>query len=116
VNEGTTGSINLSELDPNMDPQQIDEIISAASDWYKKLQPGQQAVIKRIAEAIKNKTNGLPDDITINYSLKKSPTSHWSMVAGGQYQFNKRWQVRTEIGFLGGRSSILLSGNYRWRW
>lgn len=116
VNEGTTGSINLSDLNPNMDPQQIDEIIAETSAWYKDLKPGQQAVVKRIAEAIKNKLNGLPDDITINYSLKKSPTSHWSMVAGGQFQFNKRWQVRTEVGFLGGRSSFLLSGNYRWRW
>lgn len=116
VNKGTSGSIDLADLRPTMDPGQAQKIIDETEQWYQSLTRPQQAVVKRIAEAVLNKMNDLPDDITINYSLKKNPVSNWSMVVGAQYQFNKRWQVRTEVGFLGGRKSLLLSGNYRWRW
>ncbi|MFX1705451.1 hypothetical protein PV783_15910 [Chitinophaga sp. CC14] len=116
VNTGTSGSIDLADLKPAMDPVQAQKIIDETEQWYQALPRPQQVVVKRIAEAVLNKMNNLPDDITINYSLKKNPVSNWSMVIGAQYQFNKRWQVRTEAGFLGGRKSLLLSGNYRWRW
>ncbi len=116
VNKGTSGSIDLADLGPAMDPDQAQKIINETEQWYQSLTRPQQVVVKRIAEAVLNKMNNLPDDITINYSLKKNPVSNWSMVVGAQYQFNKRWQVRTEVGFLGGRKSLLLSGNYRWRW
>jgi hypothetical protein len=49
----------------------------------------------------------------VSYALKKRPTKNWNMLIGGQYQFNKRWQIRSEAGFLGGRGQLLLSGNYR---
>ncbi|CAL1518682.1 hypothetical protein [Chitinophaga sp. MM2321] len=116
VNQTTSGAIDLSDLKPQMSEEQIDEILAETAGWYQSLTKPQQVVVKGIAEAIKHKLDGLPDDIIVNYSLKKNPVSHWSLVAGGQYQFNKRWQVRTEVGFLGGRTSLLLSGNYRWRW
>lgn len=116
VNQGTSGSIDLSDLGPNMSKDQAEKIIAETEQWYQDLTKPQQVVVKRITQAILNKINNLPDDITVNYSLKKRPVSNWSMLVGGQFQFNKRWQVRTEVGFLGGRSSVLLSGNYRWRW
>ena len=116
VNKGTSGSIDLSDLAPAMDKDQAEKIVAETEQWYKSLTKPQQVVVKRIAQSILNRLNNLPDDITINYSLKKNPISNWSMLVGGQFQFNKRWQVRTEVGFLGGRSSVLLSGNYRWRW
>ncbi|SEW43679.1 hypothetical protein [Chitinophaga arvensicola] len=116
VNQGTSGSINLSDLGPSMDPGQAQKIIDETEQWYQALTKPQQVVVKRIAQAVLNKMNNIPDDITVNYSLKKEPVSHWSMVVGAQYQINKRWQVRAETGFLGGRKSLLLSGNYRWRW
>jgi hypothetical protein len=116
VNQGTAGSIDLSDLGPAMNKEEAEKIIAETEQWYQALTKPQQVVVKRLAQAILNKIDNLPDDITVNYSLKKQPTSHWSMLVGGQFQFNKRWQVRTEVGFLGGRSSVLLSGNYRWRW
>lgn len=116
VNQGTAGSIDLSDLGSTMSKDQAEKIVAETEQWYQALTKPQQVVVKRIAQSILNKINNLPDDIVVNYSLKKTPVSHWSLVIGGQYQFNKRWQVRTEVGFLGGRSSVLLSGNYRWRW
>ncbi|HEY9258919.1 hypothetical protein [Chitinophaga sp.] len=116
VNHGTSGSIDLSDLGPQMSKDQAEKIVAETEQWYQGLTKPQQVVVKRVAQSILNKLNNIPDDITVNYSLKKTPTSHWSLLVGGQYQFNKRWQVRSEVGFLGGRSSVLISGNYRWRW
>ncbi|MFB6454031.1 hypothetical protein ACE38W_02075 [Chitinophaga sp. Hz27] len=116
VNRNTVGSIDLSDLNPQMNKDQLEKIVAETEQWYQGLTKPQQVVVKGLAQGILNKMNNLPDDITVHYSLKKRPTSQWSMLAGGQFQFTKRWQVRTEIGFLGGRSSVLLSGNYRWRW
>ena len=57
----------------------------------------------------------LAEGTTISYSLIKKPTSNWNMCVGTQFQASHRWQFRTEFGFLGGRESILISGNYRFR-
>lgn len=116
VNHGTVGSIDLSDLHPSMDPAKAQAIVDETEAWYQQLSKPQQLVVKQLAQAILNKLNGLPDDIVVHYSLDKRPQSNWNMTVGGQYQFNKRWQVRTEVGFLGGRNTVLISGNYRWRW
>ncbi|SHM82464.1 hypothetical protein SAMN05444266_111179 [Chitinophaga jiangningensis] len=116
IDRGTDGTVNLSDLSPTVDKDQLEKIIAETEQWYQALSRPQQKVVKELAQALLNRINGLPDDITIHYHLKKEPTSQWSMIAGAQYQFNHRWQVRTEVGFLGGRKSLLISGNYRWRW
>lgn len=96
--------------------EKLQEITNETSGWYQSLSRPQQEVVKSIAQKLIDKIDGNLRDAVIHYSLKKEPSSHWSMVAGGQFQFNKRWQARTEFGFLGGRKSVLLSANYRWRW
>lgn len=116
VNKGTDGQINVSDLTANIPQEKIDEIANETADWYNQLRPAQQVVVKEIAQKLKDKYDGSLQDMTIHYSLEKSPLSTWTMLAGGQFQFNPRWQARVEIGFLGGRKSGLLSANYRWRW
>lgn len=116
VNKGTVGTITIDDLNVNIPPEKLEEIKQETAEWYQNLKPAQQVVVKRIAEGISNKIEGLPDELTIDYSLQKDPLSHWSMVAGGQFQLDPRWQIRLEAGFLGGRTSGLISWNYRWRW
>ncbi len=54
------------------------------------------------------------DDTYITYQMDKHPTSTWAGLLGVQYQFNKRWQLRSESNFISGdRLSIMLSLNYR---
>jgi hypothetical protein len=114
VNHGTVGSINLNDLKSSTDESNLDGAINGTSDWYQNLTPAQKVVVKQIAQKIKDQINGNNvDGVTINYSLKKRPTSTWSMTAGGQFQLNHRLQFRTEAGFLGGKKSILTSVNYR---
>ena len=104
----------MSDLKSNTDQANLDQTINGTAGWYQNLTPLQKAVVKQIAQKIKDQINGNNvNGVTINYSLKKRPVSTWSMTAGGQFQLNHRLQFRTEAGFLGGKKSILTSVNYR---
>lgn len=118
LNRNTQGSIKLSELGNDSGAKHdLEAIKDETVQWYNELEPAQKIIVKKIAEAFLDKVNGWDTgDGTINYSLKKRPSSNWSMCVGMQFQLNHAWQFRTEFGFLGGRSSLLLSANYRFRW
>lgn len=114
INRTTEGTIDLSSITSDADRPTLDNIINEASEWVQNLPPAQKVVVKSIAQKMKDKIDGIDiKDASVSYSLVKKPVSNWSMCIGGQYQANHRWQVRTEVGFLGGRKSLLLSGNFR---
>ncbi|QEE49024.1 hypothetical protein FUA48_05350 [Flavobacterium alkalisoli] len=111
INRTTEGSINLGDLNVGVNPIDLD---IEGTDWYQNLGPAQKLVVKQIADKVKDKLENIDvSDTTLKYSLKKEAVSHWSMCFGGQYQLNHNLQFRFETGFLGGRSSILVSTNYR---
>jgi len=118
INRTTEGTINLNQLhSTQVSKPDLEKAADGSADWYASLTPAQKEVMQHVAQKILNKINNHPDDdATISYSLVKKPTSKWSMCVGGQYQFSHVWQLRTEVGFLGGRKSFLLSGSYRFRW
>ena len=102
----TTGTVLLSEvLPPDLGDQLADY---QNSDWYLNLDPRQQAGVDVIMDKILNNSG----DNSVNYSLEKQPDQPWNFLIGGQYEPNKNWQLRSEVGFLG-RFSVLLSANYR---
>jgi len=116
INRTTEGNIDLGDLTSNATKPDLDAVVSETADWVKQLPPAQKEVVKYLAQKSLDKLNGVSlEGTTISYSLIKKPTSNWSMCIGSQYQFSHRWQVRTEVGFFGGRESILISGNYRFR-
>lgn len=107
----THGSIALSEAMP---PETVDQIRGALETvedeaWYQALAPAQKAVVDQIVDKL---LNGNGSDLTINYSIDKSISDPWNMLVGSNYDFNKRWTVRGEVGFLG-RFSVLLSAVFR---
>jgi len=117
LHRGTNGSINLSALKPKGDNQVLQNILNESETWYQGLDKIQQRVVKTVAKGFSDKLAGKDfEDTSIAYSLVKEPVSNWSMSVGGQYQINHIWQLPTEVGFLGGRKSLLLSGNYRFGW
>ncbi len=99
----TVGEIKLSDVAPDMGEDY------RSKDWYADLSPAMQHMTDQVVENFVDKHKG---DV-IHYTLKKRPTHNWSMIAGAQYQANRRWQLRTEVNFLGGRRSGLISANYR---
>lgn len=50
---------------------------------------------------------------TVQYSIDKQQASLWNFVIGSQYQLNKHFMIRSEIGFLGSRTQMLASVQYR---
>lgn len=117
LNRGTSGSISLSSLKPEGELEVVQRIADESEAWYNDLSRAQQIVVKTIASGFADKMAGRDfTDVAIAYSLVKRPVSTWSMSVGGQYQISHQWQLRSEVGFLGGRKSLLLSGNYRFGW
>ena len=107
----TNGAIRLGDAIP---PETVDRIRTKLEDipnqpWYQDLGPLQKAVVDTITNHLLNSNAG---DITINYGLNKAPSNPWNMLIGSNLDFNKRWTIRGEVGFIG-RTSLLLNAVYR---
>ncbi len=103
LNSTTVGSVNLSDIAPDMGENYEN------TPWYQAMTPAMQALTDRVVDNFVDKNKG---DV-INYSLSKQPKHNWCMILGAQFQLDRRWQFRTEVNFLGGRRSGLISANYR---
>ena len=101
----TRGSVSFDEAVP---PEFWDDIENLpSSPWYQDLTPVQQAIVDRLVQRIQdNRTT------PINYGIDKELSDPWNMLAGGQFFLGKKWEFRTEAGFIG-RTSILAGMAYR---
>ncbi len=116
INRTTEGAINLGDIVPDFDGGKLEPIINSTKDDYPDMSAAQYAVMKKSAETLYNNLpaiNSELDKTIVSYSLKKMATHKFSAVAGAQFQLNRRFIFRAEAGFLGGRTSLLLSANYR---
>lgn len=113
----TAGSINLNEVIPDDALQGVkDQLQGRYDDWYNELGPLQKPIVDQVVDQIQDRLDGIETtDVTVNYDLLKRPKANWNMIMGFQYQFNKKWQLRTEAGFYGARTQFLASLNYRFR-
>ena len=50
---------------------------------------------------------------TVDYSIDKHPADMWNLIVGGQYQLNKSWMFRLEVGFLTSRTHVISGVQYR---
>lgn len=123
INRNTSGSIALGEVAPDLTGDKLNVILNTSdvNDWNThhpdhQLSRAQYITMKNLAQDVYDKLpeiNQGIDNTTVNYSLKKRPKSSFTGCFGVQYQLSPTWQFRTEIGLLGGRTSGLLSVNYR---
>jgi hypothetical protein len=124
------GTYDMTQLIPDDKPRleellgDIQDMLDGLNDHYNEFcdTPGNGpkcAVIDPILEEFKSrledKLNGIepPEELPLNYTFNSSPKVNWNMIVGAQYHFNKRWELRAEAGFLGGRESFLVNLNYR---
>jgi len=49
----------------------------------------------------------------VQYSLDKRPKDMWNFLIGSQYQYNKHWMIRCEVGLLGSRTQVIAGLQYR---
>jgi hypothetical protein len=114
INRLTEGTIDVGALSSDAGRSSLVSATDGSQKWYQDLSPAQKKIVKAIGDKwIEKIDGGGGKDLSISYSLVKKPVSNWSMCVGGQFQVNHHWQIRTEVGFLGGRESMLLSGNFR---
>ncbi|HUM45702.1 MAG TPA: hypothetical protein PLD84_02165 [Chitinophagales bacterium] len=136
INSGTTGSLNISDLFTTEEwGSQIDEGFTkitegqqAVDDWWSNLSPAEQKNPINVAKyntanaALEKASNVLvaadeavntAANSSIQYSLDKKQADMWNFIIGSQFQLNKHWMVRAEVGFLGSRTQVLGGLQYR---
>ena len=115
----TRGEVSLQDALPPETWDRADEIVQNYTDWYNSLNPNnpidaaKQQVADQVLTPIVERIGNADGSSIIRYGMDKAPAEEWNMVVGAQYQFNKRWMLRSEGGVLGDRKSFLLSINYR---
>ena len=116
IKADTKGVIAISEIFPGIDESQKQNIKDRLDEWYGSLKPPQQAVADEIITKVKAYFEGRdPGNSTITYQLDKKIAGPWNVVLGSQFQFNKNWMMRLEMGAFGKRSQFLWSFNYRFQ-
>jgi hypothetical protein len=132
----TSGSLPLNEVLPTDGLQEkVDAGLEKVADaqvavdtWWEGLTPVEQKnpvnaakyeTANRTIDAAGNVLNtvdgALNDEntATVQYSLQKRPKDMWNFVLGSQYQINKHFMIRAEVGFLKSRTQFICGLQYR---
>ncbi len=114
IQNDTEGSIPLTDIFPNAGSGMT---IDNLRNWADTLPPGQRLVANQIIDKLEDISQGIdPENAIINYKLDKKVSAPFNIILGAQYQFNKHWMLRSELGVFGKRSQFLLNLNYRFNW
>jgi hypothetical protein len=132
----TKGSIALSEVLPpgelgskvNEGIAKVDNAQKQVDAWWASLSSGQQQnpvneakynaanrALARAGEILAGANNaiGTISTSTVQYSMDKRPKDAWNFIIGSQFQLNKHWMVRGEVGFLASRTQVIAGLQYR---
>src|SRR6187455_1686536 len=136
ISSGTDGSISLSEVLPaDQLGTKVDEGIAKVGNaqqqvdaWWASLTPPQQqnpvneakynaanralATAGEILAAADNAISTITTS-TVQYSMDKRPKDPWNFIIGSQFQLNKHWMLRGEVGFLGSRTQVIAGVQWR---
>jgi len=112
----TSGAVLMADAIPQETWDRVDEIVDNYNTWYDGLDPIRQGIVddSAIPDIIES-LDARDGSATILYGMDKRPEEEWNMVIGGQFQLNKSWMVRSEVGIIGDRKSVLASLNYRFK-
>lgn len=118
MDSGTSGAIKMSDAIPGLGDR-AQGIVEDYDAWklvnYDGLDPLQQKVVDDVFDPLVSAIGNVDGEAIIKYAMDKQVHQKWNLLAGGQYQINKNWQIRSEAGFIGNRKSFLISFNYRFR-
>lgn len=122
--------IDLSSAQAKVDSglQKVSENQTKVDNWWDSLSPAEQKNPVNIAKhntadraleragtflATLDGALSTAGDSSVQYSLQKRPKDMWNFIVGSQFQFNKHFMFRAECGFLGTRTQVLGSLQYR---
>ena len=132
----TDGSINLSEVLPaDQLGSKVDEGIAKVGNaqqqvdaWWAGLSSSQQQnpvnkakhdaanrALTRAGEILASADNAISTiaTSTVQYSMDKRPKDPWNFIVGSQFQLNKHWMLRGEVGFFGSRTQVITGIQWR---
>lgn len=114
LNSETKGNINIGDIFPNLGSGNS---LQTLRDWASELPLPERVIANQIIDKIENyESNHDPSNATIAYELEKKVAAPFNLILGAQYQINKNFMFRTEVGVFGKRSQFLLNLNYRFQW
>ncbi len=109
----TQGTIFLGDLFPPDADQVKNDLVEDYWAWYEEIDPVKQQLANKLLNPIADNLIEADGSGTVEYKITKEPVMEWNIIVGGQFQLNKAIQLRTELGIVGDRKSLLLSANYR---
>lgn len=116
MSSSTVGAIKLIDALPPETWERKDQIVGDYWEWYNNLGPTEiikKKVADEILTPIVDRIDQVDGDAVISYGMNKQTKEMWNGGIGMQYQFNKKWMLRSEVGIIGDRKSFLVSINYR---
>jgi hypothetical protein len=136
IASGTDGSINLSEVLPeggaeagakiDQGIQKVDDAQEQVDAWWAT-EANQDSPVDRAKYETANAALGRAGEIlyaadaavntiatsTVQYSMDKTVKDAWNFIVGSQFQVNKHFMIRMEVGFLGSRNQVMTGVQYR---
>lgn len=110
----TVGAVKMKDAIPQETWDKKDDIVLEYWNWYDNEANGAQRLIAdQILTPIINGLDPKNGESIIEYGIDKQVEKRWNMVLGAQFQLNKSWQLRFEMGLLGARTSFMGNVNYR---
>jgi hypothetical protein len=115
----TVGEISMIDALPADVWNRRDELVGEYWEWYDGLNPNNPLDRVKIEQAdeilspIIDRMEDADGSSIVRYGMDKQVKHKWNGVVGMQYQFDKRWMVRSEAGVIGDRKSFMISVNYR---
>ncbi len=118
--EMNTGSLGVPELDAGM-IKAVDALLNITQeriDFWEKM-PDSETKDEKLNELNqrKDKLNSAKDRIknenAINYSIKKEIINNWSTQVGFNFEINKNWTYRAELGYREGQKFFMTGLQYR---
>lgn len=114
LGSNTVGELKLNEALPQETWDRADQIVETYNYWYDNTATFPQKVIAdQTLGPIVAAIGEADGEAVIRYGLDKRTKQKWNGIIGAQYQHNKNWMFRTEVGVIGDRKSFLLSANWR---
>jgi hypothetical protein len=136
INSGTTGSLPIGDLIDTQNLQEriqngivkVDAAQQQVDTWWgglnqiEQANPANKAKYATANRALETAGNFLSsasgavsnlEQSTVQYSLDKKQTNLWNFIVGAQYQINKHFMIRSEVGFLSTRTQVLAGVQYR---
>lgn len=106
----TKGSLPMSDIFPQLGSGAK---IADLRDWAADLPLAQRIVANQIIDKLEEMGQDAAANGTIDYELDKRVAAPFNLILGFQYQYNKNWILRSEVGVFGKRSQFMLNLNYR---